>query len=78
MTVCHNIPMKKIPAGRKRGKAKAKLISAEHGAPEFIGHLKGIVRIVGDIECSIEPTHSWESAGLIPRAKVETRDQETD
>jgi prevent-host-death family protein len=39
----------------KRGKAVAKLVPADDAAPEFIGRLKGVIRIVGDIESPVVP-----------------------
>lgn len=45
----------------KRGKPVAKLVPAEDHGREFLGRLKGIVRIMGDIESPIEPPEAWES-----------------
>jgi len=45
----------------KRGKPVAKLVPAQDSDREFIGRLKGIVQIVGDIESPIEPPQAWES-----------------
>jgi hypothetical protein len=28
--------------------------------PKFIGRLKGIIKIVGDIESPVEPPEAWE------------------
>jgi prevent-host-death family protein len=45
----------------KRGKPVAKLVPADDGEEkEFIGRLKGVFRVVGDIESPIEPD-AWES-----------------
>lgn len=44
----------------KRGKVVARLVPAEESSREFLGHLEGIVRIVGDIESPIEPPEAWE------------------
>ena len=45
----------------KRGKAVAKLVPAESQKREFIGRLKGVIRIVGDIESPTVPPEMWES-----------------
>jgi prevent-host-death family protein len=45
----------------KRGKPVAKLVPADNTSPEFIGRLKGVIRIVGDIESPVEPPEAWES-----------------
>lgn len=45
----------------KRGRAVAKLVPVQKTTGRFLGRRKGIVRIVGDIESSIEPPHSWEA-----------------
>jgi prevent-host-death family protein len=44
----------------KRGKAVAKLVPADDAAPEFIGRLKGVFEIVGDLDD--EPPAVWESS----------------
>lgn len=67
---------KKTPAGTKRRKTGAQLVAGEQRGPEFLGRLKGIVRIVGDIESPIESPDAWESAGMVARADVEARDLE--
>ena len=41
----------------KSRKPVAKRISAK---PDFIGRLKGIIRIVGDIESPVVPLEEWE------------------
>lgn len=46
----------------KRGKPVAKLVPADDEKREFIGRLKGVIRIVGDIESPIEPPEAWESS----------------
>lgn len=46
----------------KRGKPVAKLVPVEAESDEFIGRLKGIIQIVGDIESPIDPPEAWESA----------------
>ena len=43
----------------KRGKPVARLVAA--GKPtKFIGRLKGIFKIVGDIESPVDPPEAWE------------------
>jgi len=46
----------------KRGKPVAKLVPVDTGEDDFIGHLKGVFRVVGDIESPLEPPDAWESA----------------
>jgi antitoxin (DNA-binding transcriptional repressor) of toxin-antitoxin stability system len=43
----------------KRGQPVAKLVPADTERDGFIGHLEGVVRIVGDIESPVEPLESW-------------------
>lgn len=45
----------------KRGKPVAKLVPVEDSEDDFIGSLKGIIRILGDIESPVEPPEAWES-----------------
>ena len=45
----------------KRGKPVAKLVPVEDDIDGFIGRLKGVFRVVGDIESPIEPPEAWES-----------------
>ena len=58
--------MKEVRATRepvlitKRGRPVAKLVPPNTSSDDFIGHLEGIVRVVGDIESPIEPPESWE------------------
>lgn len=44
----------------KRGKPVAKLVPAGKEPPEFIGRLKGVIEIVGDLDP--DPPEAWESA----------------
>ncbi|MGA8272010.1 MAG: type II toxin-antitoxin system Phd/YefM family antitoxin [Candidatus Sulfotelmatobacter sp.] len=46
----------------KRGKPVAKLVPADSGTDDFIGSLKGVFRIVGDIESPAVPPEDWESS----------------
>jgi len=46
----------------KRGKPVAKLVPAEDEKGEFIGRLKGVIEIVGDVESPVEPPEAWESS----------------
>jgi prevent-host-death family protein len=43
----------------KRGKPIARLVPAGR-PPKFIGRLKGIIKIVGDIESPVEPPEAWK------------------
>ena len=45
----------------KRGKPVAKLVPADEPEREFIGRLKGIIKIVGDIESPIVPLEDWDA-----------------
>ena len=46
----------------KRGKPVAKLVPVEEDdMDDFIGRLRGVFRVVGDIESPIEPPEAWES-----------------
>ena len=44
----------------KRGKPVAKLVPAGKETREFIGRLKGVIEIVGDLQS--DPPEAWESA----------------
>ncbi|HEY1677308.1 MAG TPA: type II toxin-antitoxin system Phd/YefM family antitoxin [Candidatus Sulfotelmatobacter sp.] len=44
----------------KRGKPVAKLVPTESAKDDFIGRLKGVVEIVGELDS--DPPESWESA----------------
>ena len=44
----------------KRGKPVAKLVPAGKGQQEFIGRLKGVIQIVGELDA--DPPEAWESA----------------
>ena len=46
-------------AGKKR-KPPAKRVQAENVKADFIGRLKGVIRIVGDIESPVVPPEAWE------------------
>ena len=46
----------------KRGKPVAKLVPAEPSKREFIGSLKGVFRVVGDIQSPAVPPEDWESS----------------
>ena len=45
----------------KRGRPVAKLVPADQSRDDFIGHLKGVVEIVGDIESPVEAPETWEA-----------------
>ncbi|MGA8539529.1 MAG: type II toxin-antitoxin system Phd/YefM family antitoxin [Terriglobales bacterium] len=44
----------------KRGKPVAKLVPVENKKDNWIGRLKGKIRIVGDIESPVVPLEDWE------------------
>jgi prevent-host-death family protein len=46
----------------KRGKPVAKLVPLDKSGDEFIGRLKGLIEIVGDIESPVVPPEDWESS----------------
>lgn len=46
----------------KRGKPVAKLVPADSGSDEFIGRLKGLIEVVGDIESPVVPPEDWETS----------------
>jgi prevent-host-death family protein len=45
----------------KRGRPVAKLVPPDASSDDFIGRLKGLVKVVGDIESAIEPPEDWEA-----------------
>jgi len=45
----------------KRGRPVAKLVPVDNSRDDFIGHLEGLFKVVGDIESPIEPPESWEA-----------------
>jgi prevent-host-death family protein len=45
----------------ERGKPVAKLVPADNASRKFLGRLKGVIRMVGDIESPVEPPEAWES-----------------
>lgn len=45
----------------KRGRPIAKLVPANDEERDFIGRLKGVFRIVGDIESPVEPPEAWDA-----------------
>lgn len=44
----------------KRGKPVAKLVPVNNEKDDFIGRLKGVIEIVGDLDA--DPPEAWESA----------------
>jgi prevent-host-death family protein len=46
----------------KRGKPVAKLVPADSEKDDFIGKLKGKIKVVGDIESPVVPPEAWESS----------------
>jgi prevent-host-death family protein len=45
----------------KHGKPVAKLVPVEDKKDDFIGRLKGVMKIVGDIESPVAPLEDWEA-----------------
>jgi prevent-host-death family protein len=45
----------------KRGKPVAKLVPADKPGNDIFGCLKGVVKIVGDIESPLVPPEDWEA-----------------
>lgn len=45
----------------KRGKPVVKLLPADKAGSDVFGCLKGVVKIVGDIESPMVPPESWEA-----------------
>jgi hypothetical protein len=56
MSKKRTIPAKRGPVHRPTAKT-AKLANSK---TEFIGRLKGIFKIVGDIESPVDPPEDWE------------------
>jgi prevent-host-death family protein len=45
----------------KRGKPVAKLVPADSSPDKFLGRLRGVIKIVGDIESPVEPREAWKA-----------------
>lgn len=45
----------------KKGRPVAKLVPAEGPAKEVFGCLRGLIKIVGDIESPVVPLEDWEA-----------------
>ncbi len=45
----------------KRGKPVAKLVPVDQGKDDFIGRLKGVFKVVGDIESPVVPLEDWDA-----------------
>ena len=45
----------------KRGKPVAKLVPADKNPDDIFGCLKGVIKIVGDIESPVVPLEDWEA-----------------
>lgn len=45
----------------KRGKPIARLVPEDEPKDDFIGRLKGIIKIVGDIESPVVPPEDWKA-----------------
>jgi len=62
LTLMEDVRSKREPIViTKRGKPVAKLVPVEEPQDDFFDRLKGVIRIVGDIESPIEPG-TWESS----------------
>ena len=61
LTVMEEVRMTREPVLiTKRGRPVAKLVPADNSVDEFIGRLKGVVKVVGDIESPVESPETWE------------------
>jgi prevent-host-death family protein len=45
----------------KRGKPVAKLVPADKAGEDIFGCLKGVIKIVGDIESPLAPPDDWKA-----------------
>ena len=45
----------------KRGKPVAKLVPVEEEKDDFLGRMKDVIEIVGDIESPVVPIEDWEA-----------------
>lgn len=46
----------------KRGKPVARLVPMDRTKDDFIGSLKGVFRVIGDIESPAVPPEDWETS----------------
>jgi prevent-host-death family protein len=46
----------------KRGKPVAKLVPMDPPKDDFLGSLKGVFRVIGDIESPAVPPEDWETS----------------
>jgi hypothetical protein len=53
-------PKSKRRAMSKNRRTVVKPIRTDEAKPDFIGRLKGVFRIVGDIESPVVPPEAWE------------------
>jgi prevent-host-death family protein len=61
LTLMDNVRATKRPLViTKRGKPVAKLVPIDEPKDEFIGRLKGVFEVVGDLDA--DPPEAWESA----------------
>ena len=61
LTLMENVRSTKRPLViTKRGKPVAKLVPLEEPKDDFIGRLKGVFEVVGDLDA--DPPGEWESA----------------
>ncbi|MBV8809978.1 MAG: hypothetical protein JO033_15005 [Acidobacteriaceae bacterium] len=54
-------PKKGTSPGWETDSRLAKLVPAREAPDEFVGHLQGIVKVIGDIESEVEPAEAWEA-----------------
>ena len=59
----------------KSRKPVAKPVPARNAKPDFIGRLKGVFRIVGDIESPVEPPEAWECSGAGDLERINQADE---
>jgi prevent-host-death family protein len=61
LTLMEDVRSTKRPlAITKRGKPVAKLVPTDELKDDFIGRLKGVFKVVGDLDA--DPPEEWESA----------------
>jgi prevent-host-death family protein len=61
LTLMENVHSTRQPLTiTKRGKPIAKLVPADEPKDDFIGRLKGVFEVVGDLDA--DPADEWESA----------------
>jgi prevent-host-death family protein len=62
LAVVTEVPTTREPAlVTKRGNPVARVVPAGRPVRKFLDRLKGIIKIVGDIESPVEPPEAWEA-----------------